>query len=301
MTSGRQDQLPDKTNRGSTRAIVGKRSLTRRVSSATLMIVLAIIVAFPVIWMVSSSLKSTGEVLAYPPSLVPEEFQFSNYADVFRYNPFASQYRNSLYISAINVTVTVLICTFAGYAFARIKFFGRTFIFVFLLAALFMPTEVLLIPLYLQFRDFGWLGTHLPLIAEPIFGVPGILGTFLMRQAFLSTPPELEDAARVDGLGRAGFLWKIGIPLVRPALAAVVILTFIHSWNAYLEPLVYVGGPPEALTIPVGLTQYVDDFNFPIWQLQMAAAALSMLPILIVFIIAQRQFVQGFARSGIQG
>lgn len=266
-----------------------------------LLALVAVVMIFPLVWMVSTALKTTGEVFANPPSLLPDDPQFQNFIEAFRYNPFAAQYGNSLYISAINVTSTVIISSFAGYAFARIKFFGRNLVFIGLLAALFMPSEALLIPLYLLFRDFGWLGTHLPLIFEPIFGVPGVLGTFLMRQAFLSMPPELEDASRLDGLGRFGFLWRVGLPVVRPAIASVVILTFIHSWNAYLEPLVFVGGPREALTIPVGLTQYVDDFNFPIFPLQMAAAAMSVLPLLIVFIIAQRQFVQGFARSGIHG
>lgn len=273
----------------------------RRALAWGALIAIAAIMLFPLIWMISSALKGRSEVLAYPPSLLPDEFRFDNLAEVFRYNPFASQYRNSLYISGINVTATVVVSSFAGYAFAQIRFFGRNLVFVILLASLFMPSEVLLIPLYMLFGDLGWLGTHLPLIAEPIFGVPGVLGTFLMRQAFLSTPSELEDAARVDGVGRFGFLWRVAVPLARPAIASVVILTFIHSWNAYLEPLVYVGGPPSALTIPVGMTQYVDDQNFPIWSLQMASAALSVLPILTVFIIAQRQFVQSFARSGIHG
>jgi multiple sugar transport system permease protein len=275
------------------------------------LVVLAIgfVMVFPFYWMVTSSLKSAFDVSAFPPVLFPTDLQWGNYWQVFFGSagavtfsvPFAQMYFNSLYIAVLNVVLTVFVSSLAGYAFARIRFPGRTALLVILLSALLMPMTALLIPLFIIYRDLGWLGTHLPLIFGPPFGAPAIVGTFVMRQFFLGIPSELEDAGRLDGLGRLGILRHIALPLSRPAIASVVILTFLASWDMFIEPLVFVGTPPQNLTVSVGLTQYVDVTSYPVYQVQMAATTLSMLPILIVFVFAQRQFIQGIARVGIHG
>lgn len=261
----------------------------------------AIPLLFPLWWMVASSFKATSEIFAYPPGLFPAGLRWENFAKVFELQPFARQFFNSLYIAILNVGGTLLFSSMAGYAFARIRFPGRDILFVLMLGALLVPLEVLIIPLYALMGELGWLGTHLPLIVLPVFGVDAVVGTFLMRQYFLSLPVELEDAGRIDGLGRFGLFRYIALPLAGPALATVAILTFLTSWNAFLEPLVFVSGVPDLLTIPVAIPLFADPYGIPIWEVQSAASTLSVLPVLIVFIVAQRFVIAGFARVGIHG
>lgn len=280
-----------------------RRSRTRwpGVVMPIVLLVMAIPLIFPLWWMVAAGLMGSHEVFAYPPRLFPEVLRFDNFEQVFVRQPFARQYFNSLYIAALNVAGTVVVSSLAGYGFARIRFPGRTFLFVLFVSALLMPLEVLIIPLYILMRELGWLGTHLPLIVEPVFGAPAIVGTFIMRQHFLSLPVELEDAGRIDGLGRLGIFRHIALPLAKPALATLAILTFLASWNSFLEPLVFVAGVPQLMTVPIALTQFVEVYGEPIWTIQMAASSLSVIPILVVFVLAQRQFVRGISRAGIQG
>ncbi|HUG04937.1 MAG TPA: carbohydrate ABC transporter permease [Candidatus Limnocylindria bacterium] len=251
--------------------------------------------------MISAGFMGAHEVFAYPPRFAPETWRLDNIDEVFARQPFGRQFVNSVYIAALNVGGTIVVSSLAGYAFARIPFPGRTVVFVLFLSALLMPLEVLIIPLYILMKELGWLGTHVPLIVEPIFGAPAVVATFVMRQHFLSLPIELEDAARIDGLGRLGIFRHIALPLAKPALATIAILTFLASWNSFLEPLVFVAGVPELMTVPIGLTQYVEVYGEPIWNIQMAASSLSVVPILVVFVFAQRHFVRGISRAGIQG
>lgn len=280
-----------------------RRSKTRwpGVVMPIVLLIMAIPLIFPLWWMVAAGLMGSHEVFAYPPRLIPEVLRFDNFEQVFLRQPFARQYLNSLYIAALNVAGTVVVSSLAGYGFARIRFPGRTFLFVLFVSALLMPLEVLIIPLYILMRELGWLGTHLPLIVEPVFGAPAIVGTFIMRQHFLSLPVELEDAGRIDGLGRLGIFRHIALPLAKPALATLAILTFLASWNSFLEPLVFVAGVPQLMTVPIALTQFVEVYGEPIWTIQMAASSLSVIPILVVFVLAQRHFVRGISRAGIQG
>jgi multiple sugar transport system permease protein len=267
----------------------------------TVLLVLAVPLLFPLWWLVTTSFKEVDEVFAYPPSLLPESFDLTNFVRVFELQPFARQYVNSLYIAAVNVIGTLIFSSLAGYAFARIRFRGRDVLFVLMLSALLVPTEVLMVPLYALMGRLDWLGTHLPLLVLPVFGVDSVIGTFLMRQYFLSMPVELEDGARIDGLGRFGIYRRIALPLARPALATVAVLTFLASWSAFLEPLIFVSGIPELMTVPAALPLFADSYGFPIWEVQMAASTLSILPIVVVFFFAKRYIIQGFTRVGIQG
>ena len=272
----------------------------RKVAIYGLLCVLAIPFVFPTWWMVTSSVKPISQIFAFPPDIVPRSFDFSSYADVFRLQPFAQQYWNSCYIAAIVTIGTMVVSSFAGYAFARIRFPGANLIFMVVLLGLLIPSEVTIVPLFQMFLRWGMINTHWPLILVPIFGAPSVFATFVMRQFFIALPVELEEAARVDGLGRFKIFWTIALPLARPALAAVAIFTFLHSWNLYLEPIVFLTSP-EKYTLPQALTQYVDVYQGPMWNIQLAAATLTALPVLLVFIVAQRQFIEGLAHTGLKG
>lgn len=261
----------------------------------------AIILILPLIWMVSSSLKPEFDIFVFPPEVIPDPVYWENYRAIFEEAPLGRQYFNSIYIGVLNVVGTVAVSALAGYSLARLRFPGRFLVLPLLLCALLLPTEVIIVPLYALMTRFGWIGTHLPLIVEPVFGAPAVVGTFLMRQFFLSIPDEIEDAGRVDGLGTFGVFLHVALPLARPALATLALLTFLASWNAFLEPLVFTAGNKDLLTLPVALDQYTDVDGTPFYALQMAATTLSILPVLIVFLLAQRQIIEGIARSGLKG
>ena len=265
-----------------------------------LMCVLLVPFVFPTWWMVTSSVKPSSEIFAFPPDLWPRRFDFSTYAQVFELQPFARQYWNSAYIAALVTAGTMIVSSMAGYAFARIKFPFSNAIFMVVLLGLLIPSEVTIVPLFQMFLKWGMINTHWPLILVPIFGAPSVFATFVMRQFFIALPVELEEAARVDGLGRFKIFWTVALPLARPALAAVAIFTFLHSWNLYLEPIVFLSSP-QNFTLPQALTQFVDVYGGPMWNIQLAAATLTAFPVLLVFIVAQRQFIEGLAHTGLKG
>jgi multiple sugar transport system permease protein len=265
-----------------------------------LMTVLLIPFVFPTWWMVTSSVKPISDIFAFPPDIFPRRFDFSTYGRVFQLQPFAQQYWNSAYIAALVTAGTMLFSSMAGYAFARIRFPFANTLFMIVLIGLLIPAEVTIVPLFQMFLAWGMINTHWPLILIPIFGAPSVFATFVMRQFFIALPKELEEAARVDGLGRFKIFWTIALPLARPALGAVAIFTFLHSWNLYLEPIVFLSSP-DKFTLPQALTQFTDAYGGALWNVQLAAATMTALPVLIVFIIAQRQFVEGLAHSGLKG
>jgi len=271
-----------------------------RVALYGLLCVLAIPFMFPTWWMVTSSVKPISDIFAFPPDIIPRSFDWSTYAQVFKLQPFAQQYWNSCYIAGLVTVGTMSVSSLAGYAFARIKFPGADIVFMVVLIGLLIPSEVTIVPLFQLFLKWGMVNTHWPLILVPVFGAPGVFATFVMRQFFITLPVELEEAARVDGLGRFGIFWRIALPLARPALAAVAIFTFLHSWNLYLEPIVFLTTPTN-FTLPQALTQYVDVYQGPMWNIQLAAATLTALPVLVVFVFAQRQFIEGLAQTGLKG
>lgn len=265
-----------------------------------LMCVLLIPFVFPTWWMVTSSVKPISDIFAFPPDLWPRRFDWSTYAKVFELQPFARQYWNSAYIAAIVTVGTMIISSMAGYAFARIRFPFSNAIFMMVLLGLLIPSEVTIVPLFQMFLGWGMINTHWPLILVPIFGAPSVFATFVMRQFFISLPVELEEAARVDGLGRFKIFWTIALPLAKPALGAVAIFTFLHSWNLYLEPIVFLSST-QMFTLPQALTQFTDAYGGAMWNIQLAAATMTAIPVLLVFIVAQKQFVEGLAHTGLKG
>ena len=275
-------------------------SARMKVALYGLMCVLLIPFVFPTWWMLTSSLKPISDIFVFPPQLLPANPDWSTYKQVFTIQPFAQQYWNSAWIAAVVTTATLAVSSMAGYAFARIRFPGANALFVVVLTGLLIPSEVTIVPLFRMFLKLGWVNTHWPLVLIPVFGAPSVFATFVMRQFFIALPQELEEAARVDGLGRYKIFRTIALPLARPALASVAIFTFLHSWNLYLEPIVFLSTPSK-FTLPQALTQYTDAYGGPMWNIQLAAATLTALPVLIVFVLAQKQFVEGLAHTGLKG
>ena len=271
-----------------------------RVLLIVVLVIAAIPFVFPTWWMITSSFKPINEIFAFPPTLLPVDATFQPYIDAVTQQPFALQYFNSMYIAVVVTCATMLFSAMAGYAFARIRFPGANLLFVVVLLGLLVPSEVTIVPLFQMFNTLGLIDTHWPLLLVSTFGAPSVLATFIMRQFFITLPGELEEAATLDGLTRAGVWLRIAMPLARPALAAVAIFTFLHTWNLYLEPTVYLQ-TPELFTLPQALTRYTDAYGGQQWNTQLAAATMTAVPVLVVFVLAHRQFVEGLSQTGRNG
>jgi len=255
---------------------------------------------FPFWWMFTSAFKPANDIFAYPLTLLPQTWRLENFAEVFAFQPFARHYFNSLYIAVLVTIGTLIVSSLSGYAFARIRFPGSNLLFLLLLSALMMPTEVTIIPNFTFMQALGLIDTHIPLIILPILGANGVVGTFLMRQYFLGIPIDLEEAGFLDGMTRWGVFWRIALPIARPALVAVTILTFLYSWNSFLEPLVFINNN-DLYTLPLSLRSITDEYGQSLWNIQLAATVLTVLPVLLIYAVAQRQVVESFALSGTKG
>lgn len=267
------------------------------------LIPITFVLLVPLLWMLATSLETEAETHRFPPVLVPRSLQWHNYADAWRAAPFGSFLLNSLIVSVLTVISTLVLCSLAGYAFARVRFAGRGLLFIVLMASLMVPFQVTMIP---EFLIVKWLGLHvwtqLGIDHLGALIVPNLVtafGIFFLRQFFLTIPIELEEAARMDGTSRLGVLIKIVLPLSLPALATLAVLTFLDSWNSFLWPLIVVNSEPH-MTLPLGLTTFQGSHNTQ-WSLLMAANVLSLLPMLVVFFAAQRYFVRSVAGTGLKG
>lgn len=271
----------------------------RRIPNYLLLSAISLLFIGPIMWMVSSSLKSRNEVLRYPPTIFPEEIRWENYLEVFTLQPFGRQFLNSVLVMVAICTLTLLVAIPAGYAIARVKPVGASVIFVVLLSGIFIPPEAVIIPLFQLSAQLGWIDTFNPIIIFTSMLATAPVAMFVMRQAFLTLPVEFEEAATLDGAGRWRTMLQICLPLVRPSIASAVVFTAWFSWNQFLEPLVYLRSQ-EMLTIPVALTLFEDPLAGPRWNVQMAATTLSVIPVLIVFLFAQRQVVAGLTAGGLK-
>lgn len=268
-----------------------------RVLLYVLLIAGGLFMLMPFIWMLSSSLKDQGAIFAYPPALLPEEARWGNFQDVLQVVPFGRYFGNSTLIAVLSVIGQLLSCSMAAFAWARISFAGRDVLFMTLMAALIIPPQVTLVPLFIMMNGVGWIDTYYPLILP--FWLGGAFGTFLLRQFFLAIPRDLEDAAKIDGAGAWRIYWSIYLPLCKPALATVAIFTFLLQWNELLRPLIFLSSP-EKLPLTVGLAALRSQYSTS-WNLIMAGALISVIPVLILFIFAQRYFVRGVTSSGLKG
>jgi multiple sugar transport system permease protein len=257
---------------------------------------LAALMVIPLIWMVITSFQTLNETRHFPPILVPSSIRWQNYTDVLQRAPFARWYLNTLVVTVVVVAGNLLFCSLAGYAFARIKFFGRDVVFILLLATLMIPFQVIMIPTFLIVRKLGLIDTLGGLIVPNLAGAFGI---FLLRQFFRSLPIELEEAARIDGASRLGVLFKIVLPLSGPVLATVAVITFLWTWNDFLWPLITIYSP-DNMTLQLGLTTFQGAHQTNT-HLLMAANVMSVIPVLLLFFVAQRFFIRGIATSGLKG
>lgn len=265
-----------------------------------LLVALSIPFLFPFWWMFTSAFKPANDIFAVPLTLLPQTIRLENFVEVFTFQPFARHYFNSLYIAVLVTVGTLIVSSLSGYAFARIRFRGSSVLFLLLLSALMMPPEVTIIPNFSLMQTLRLTDTHIPLIVLPILGANGVVGSFLMRQYFLGIPQDLEEAGFLDGLSRWGVFWRIALPIARPALIAVTILTFLYSWNAFLEPLVFIRNP-DLYTLPISLRSITDEYGQSLWNIQLAATMLTVLPVLVIYAVAQRYVVESFALSGSKG
>ncbi|WP_414811924.1 carbohydrate ABC transporter permease [Paenibacillus algorifonticola] len=252
----------------------------------------------PFLWMLSTSFKEPQDIFTYPPKLIPTAFRLQNYVDVFQLIPFQRFYFNSVYIAFIVVLGTVFFASLAGYAFAKIPFKGRNIVFLVLLSAMMIPHEVTAIPLFLFMRELNWIDTHLPLILLPIFGAGGVFGIFVMRQFFITVPTELEEAAMIDGCNRFRIYAQIMLPIAKPGLATLTIFTFVTVWNEFFDPLIFINSR-DLMTLPLGLSLFTDEVGTS-WHYLMSATVMATVPLLIVFFLAQRRFIEGVAMTGLK-
>ena len=249
-------------------------------------------------WMVSTSLKSRTEVFSLTPQWWPKKLMFSNFVEAWAAAPFGDYYRNTILVTLGLVVVQLFTMTLAAYAFGRLRFRGRDTLFVLLLVQLMIPLQSLIVPNYLTIRALGLLDTRLA-IAMPYFGTA--FGTFLLRQTFKSVPRDLGDAARIDGCGHLRFLWHVLVPLARPTLIAFTIISLVSHWNDFFWPLI-VTDTAKSRTLTIGLAMLEKQVESGgEWTIMMAATLIVILPLTLVFLVFQRQFIQSFMYSGLKG
>jgi multiple sugar transport system permease protein len=270
------------------------------IAKHALLIVGAAVAAFPFYWMITTSFKEFGEAAKSPPLLWPTSWHPENWVEAWQYphTLWGNAFANTIFIATMTTIGELTTSVLAGYAFARMRFRGRGILFALLLATLFIPTEATIIPNFVLMsrRYLGWYDTY---TAQIVPFLVSVFSIFLLRQFFLAVPQELHDAARIDGAGHVRFLWSVGLPLVRPALVTVSLLTFLNAWNAFLWPLI-ITSRPEIRPIQVMLVQFTSEGGSR-YHLLMAGAAFVILPTLVVYLVAQRYFIEGVARTGIRG
>jgi multiple sugar transport system permease protein len=258
----------------------------------------ALVLLFPLVWLVSTSLKLPGTEFAYPPHLIPSPIVWRNYADALAQEPFGLYLQNTLTITTAATLGSVLTASLTAFGFARIRFPGRDFLFILLLSTMMLPDIVTLVPKYILFSRLHWINTFLPLTVPFWFG-GGAFNVFLIRQFFMTLPYELDEAARMDGAGNLRIYAQLILPLSVPALATVVILTAVNNWNDFLSPLIYLNSPAR-FTLALGLQNYQSLYGTQ-WAWLMAASMVMVAPILALFFGFQRFFIEGIQLTGLAG
>jgi multiple sugar transport system permease protein len=262
-----------------------------------------IVLIFPFVWLIVTSVETPAEALHFPPILIPHVLRFANYPDALKAAPFGRFFINSTVVAVTTVVSNLVLCSLAGYAFARFRFFGRGVLFVVMMATLMVPFQVTMIP---QFIITKWLGVHVlagigidHIGALIVPNAASAFGVFFLRQFFRTLPIEYEESARVDGAHRLTVLWRIVLPLSLPALATLAALTFLDSWNSFLWPLIAIDSTNE-MTLPLGLATFQSAHTTE-WTLLMAGNMMSLAPMLFIFFVAQRYFVRSIAATGLSG
>ena len=287
-----QEQTVDKT---------AQRKRTPRLRSVAIHVILlcgSLVFLFPLIWMISTSLKPIEQTMVMPPQWIPKPVQFKNYLDAVRYIPFFTYAANTLIICLLGTLGMVVSSSLVAYGFSRIEWKGRNVVFIVVLATMMIPFPVTMIPLYSVFRKLHWVGTLRPLWVPAWFSAAFYV--FLLRQFFMTIPRELSDAARIDGCSEFGIYWRIVLPLARPALAVVALFHFLYSWNDFMGPLIYLIDQ-KTFTLALGLQFYQSQHGGTQWNMLMAASTLVVLPIIVLFFFTQKTFIRGITMTGIKG
>ncbi len=272
---------------------------TEKILYYVLLSVFSLFWLFPILWAISTSFKPEMDTIAIPPRLIPKEFTLDNYYEVIfklRKVNLVRSFFNSLFVASVFTALVLTIDSLAAYAFARLEFKGRDLLFFLVIAALIVPGEITLIPVYLIFHRLGLLNTYYAVI---IPGLGGVFGVFLLRQFFLTVPRELEDAARIDGCSKFKIFYKIVLPLAKPAIATLGIMTFLGSWNSFLWPYIVLDSV-DMQTLPIALLKFLNRYGI-YYGITMAGATLATIPPLIFFWIAQGKIVEGIHMTGLKG
>jgi len=259
----------------------------------------AILLTMPFLWMLSTALKEPKKIFVYPPEWIPSPVRWQNFIEGWtKYVNFNLFLRNSLIVTINNVVGNLISCSLAAYGFARLRARGKNILFLLVLATMMVPMWVTLIPQYVLFSRLGWTNSFRPLMIPPWFGWPFFI--FLLRQFFMTLPQDLDDAARIDGCSTWGILLRIILPLSKPALAAVAVFAFIGNWNNFMGPLIYLQDE-DKYTLALALQHFQGEHGFAMYHYMMAVASLTVLPIILIFFLAQRYFVRGIVMTGMKG
>lgn len=284
----------------SSTAVVMKKkkssAVLRRVLLYIVLILIAVIMVVPFLWMLSTSLKTQYDAVKIPPVWIPDPLQWENYVKLFTEQPMFQFMLNTIKIVFFVVLGQLFFSSLAAYSFARISFKGRNVVFFFYIATLMVPGQVTMIPTYLMFAKAGLTDNHLALILPAFFSA---FGVFLLRQFFMSLPRELEEAAEIDGCNPFMTYWRIMLPLVVPAMLTLGVFTLMNTWNDYMGPLIYLSSP-EKYTMTLGIAYFKGVYTTQ-WNLVMAGSIVSVVPILIAYLCAQKYFIEGIAFSGVKG
>jgi multiple sugar transport system permease protein len=262
------------------------------------MIGLSVIFMIPLVWIVSSSLKTQGQVFAYPPVWIPDPVMWSNYAEALQRAPLLRWLGNTAIITAFAIAGNVLTSSMVAFGFARLRFPGRGPLFILLLCTMMLPPVVTLIPRFVLFRWMGWLDTFLPMIVPPFFG-GGAFNIFLVRQFYLTIPRDFDEAARIDGASNWAIWRLILVPLSKPVLIAIGIFSFVFQWNDFMNPLIFLFSEDKK-TLALGLRAFINPADAS-WHITMAASMYLVIPIIVLFFVGQRYFIRGVVMTGIQG
>ena len=263
-----------------------------------LLVFVGLLILLPLYWMVSTSLKDPSELFLIPPVWIPNPLRWENYREALTTLPFGRFALNTSIITVVSVIGQLLSSPLVAYSFARLRFRGKNGLFMLILATMMLPAQVTMIPVFIMFKSFGWLDTFIPLTLPHFFGSAYFI--FLLRQFMLTIPPELGDAAKIDGCGYFGTFSRIFMPLSKAALATVAIFTFTWSWNDFMGPVIYLN-TREKWTLAVGLRGFIASYGTTRFHLLMAASLVTVLPCVVLYFFAQRLFIQGIVITGIKG
>jgi ABC-type glycerol-3-phosphate transport system permease component len=270
----------------------------RNLPKHAVLIVLSAMFALPLVWMVSSSFKTAGQAIATPVVWWPHPFLWSNYSALFSVQPFLRYFWNTFLYAVVTIIGVCISSSLVAYGFSRLRWRGRDVVFYVMLLTMILPFVCTLIPLFVMYKRFGWIGGYLPLEVPTFFG-SSVFSTFLLRQFFMTIPASLSEAARIDGANEFWIYSRVILPLAKPALASVILFQFIYCWNDYLGPLIYISNPSQ-YPLSLGLAEILGTYTTN-WAWVMAGATAATAPIVILFFLTQKTFIQGIALTGQKG